>query len=72
MTHNLVEALRLASRIVVLSRRPGRIREIVEVAIPQAERAGAGAAADLARLHDRLWGLIKAEAQVAERELADG
>jgi len=72
VTHNLAEALRLASRVVVLSRRPGRVREIVEVAVPQAERGGAAAAVELARLHESLWGLIRDEARVAERELADG
>ena len=30
VTHNLEEAVRLADRIVVLSRRPGRVREIVD------------------------------------------
>src|SRR4030081_3466297 len=38
VTHNLNEALRLADRIVVLSRRPGRVRSIVPVGIPQRER----------------------------------
>src|SRR6185437_16329912 len=33
VTHNLEEAVRLADRIVVLSRRPGRVREIVPVTI---------------------------------------
>ena len=31
VTHNLAEALRLAHRVVVLSRRPGRVREVVQV-----------------------------------------
>jgi NitT/TauT family transport system ATP-binding protein len=70
VTHNLGEALRLADRIVVLSRRPGRIREIVAVGMPQAERGRPEAQVEIARLHDRLWQLIKSEAQVAERELA--
>ena len=69
VTHNLQEALRLADRVCVLSRRPGRVREIVSIDMPQAERTTAAAQAHLAALHDRLWGLIKAEAQVAEREV---
>jgi NitT/TauT family transport system ATP-binding protein len=70
VTHNLAEAVRLAHRVVVLSRRPGRIRDVVEVAIPHAEREGAAATAELKRLQDRLWASIRAEAQLAERELA--
>ncbi len=72
VTHNLSEALRLADRVAILSRRPGRLREIVSIDIPQMERTGAAAQAKLAALHERLWGLIKAEAQVAEREVAHG
>jgi NitT/TauT family transport system ATP-binding protein len=56
--------------VVVLSRRPGRIRDVVEIAIPHDARDGAAAAADLKRLQERLWAGIKAEAQMAERELA--
>ncbi len=71
VTHNLAEALRLADRIVVLSRRPGRITAVVPVPIAQRERAGSAAQAALAVLHDRLWDSIKAEAQVADREMLD-
>ncbi|MGE5202900.1 MAG: ABC transporter ATP-binding protein [Acidobacteriota bacterium] len=71
VTHNLAEALRLADRIVVLSRRPGRVKLVVSVPIPQRERASAAAQTELAGLHDRLWESIKAEAQVADREVVD-
>src|SRR5712672_3160798 len=63
VTHNLHEALRMADRIMVLRRRPGRIREIVPVPIPRSERRGAAAERDLVRLHAELWGLIREEAQ---------
>jgi NitT/TauT family transport system ATP-binding protein len=69
VTHNLNEALRLADRIAVLSRRPGRLRELVRIDVPQAERATPAGQAHLADLNRRLWDLIKAEAQVAEREV---
>src|SRR5258708_3751047 len=70
VTHNLHEALRMADRIMILRRRPGRIREIVPVPIPRGERRGAAAERDLVRLHAELWGLIRAEAQLADREIA--
>jgi NitT/TauT family transport system ATP-binding protein len=71
VTHNFTEALRLADRIVVLSRRPGRIKEVVEVRIPQRERAATAAQVELAGLGNRLWSLIKDEASSAEREVVD-
>jgi|SRR5436305_4417790 NitT/TauT family transport system ATP-binding protein len=71
VTHNLNEALRLADRVVVLSRRPGRVRSIVAVGIPQRERAGAAAQAELSRLRAELWQSIRDEAVVADREIID-
>ncbi|MBM3546054.1 MAG: ABC transporter ATP-binding protein [Alphaproteobacteria bacterium] len=64
VTHNLDEALRLADRICVLSRRPGRIREIVAVDAARSERGMAA----LAPLRERLWRLIQEEARAADRE----
>jgi NitT/TauT family transport system ATP-binding protein len=70
VTHNLDEAVRLADRVIVLSRRPGRIKDIIVIPIPRAERAAEAAAAALAALHNRLWRLIRDEAIAADRELA--
>jgi len=71
VTHNLSEAVRLADHVVVLSRRPGRIKRIVPVPAPVAERHKPEHAVALQGLHDELWTLIKAEAQVADREVQD-
>ena len=70
VTHNLDEALRLADRIAVFSRRPGRLREIISVPIARGERMAPSAAAELAALHERVWSLIRDEAVDAEREVA--
>jgi NitT/TauT family transport system ATP-binding protein len=70
VTHNLDEALRLADRIAVFSRRPGRLREIIDVPIPRGERRTGGGIAQIARLHEHLWSLIRHEAIDAEREVA--
>jgi len=69
VTHNLEEAVRLADRVVVLSRRPGRIREIVTIPMTRAERGAADACAQLAALQGELWSLIRKEAIDAEREV---
>ena len=69
VTHNLEEAVRLADRIVVLSRRPGRIREIVSIPMTRAERGEIDARERLLTLQDELWSLIREEAIDAEREV---
>ena len=69
VTHNLDEAVRLADRIVVLSRRPGRIREIVSIPMTRAERGTVDARGRMAALQGELWSLIRKEAIDAEREV---
>jgi NitT/TauT family transport system ATP-binding protein len=69
VTHNLEEAVRLADRIVVLSRRPGRVREVVTIAITRMERGNINAREKLLTLQSDLWSLIREEAIDAEREV---
>jgi len=71
VTHNLEEAVRLADRIVVLSRRPGRIREIVTMPLPRSRRGETSAREQLLQLQNDLWALIRGEAVDAEREVQD-
>lgn len=67
VTHNLNEAVRLGHKIVVLSRRPGRIREVVSIDMPLAERAAR--VGELAAKQEQLWSLIRDEAAAADMEL---
>jgi NitT/TauT family transport system ATP-binding protein len=69
VTHNLEEAVRLADRIVVLSRRPGRVREVVSIPLTRAERGDINARGQLLALQSELWSLIREEAIDAEREV---
>jgi NitT/TauT family transport system ATP-binding protein len=69
VTHNLEEAVRLADRIVVLSRRPGRVREIVTIPLTRAERGEMSTRERLVALQAELWSLIRTEAIDAEREV---
>jgi NitT/TauT family transport system ATP-binding protein len=69
VTHNLEEAVRLADRIVVLSRRPGRVREVVTIPLTRAERGDSDARGQLLALQGELWSLIREQAIDAEREM---
>ncbi len=67
VTHNLAEAVRLGHQIVVLSRRPGKIREIVNIDKPLSERGYADPDLDIQQ--KRLWDLMREEAMAADAEL---
>jgi len=71
VTHNLDEALHLADRVAVFSRRPGRLREIVTIDAPREERMTVEGLRRLVEIRERLWHLIRDEAQRADRELSD-
>ena len=70
VTHNLSEAVRLGHAIVVLSRRPGEIREIVTIDRPLAGRGYADP--ELEEKQKYLWSLMREEARLADAELIDG
>jgi NitT/TauT family transport system ATP-binding protein len=69
VTHNLDEALRLADQIIVLSRRPGRVVRSLRPELPVRERGQPQHAAAMRALLDELWGSIRSEAQLADREV---
>ncbi|MDE3239377.1 MAG: ABC transporter ATP-binding protein [Paracoccaceae bacterium] len=69
VTHNLSEAVRLGHRIVVLSRRPGQVREIIEIDMPLEDRPHR--TAELEPIRQKLWDMLRDEARAADRELTD-
>ena len=68
VTHNLAEAVRLGHQIVVLSRRPGRVREVMHLSTPLDQRSMADPGLQAAQ--ERLWALMRDEALAADKELA--
>ena len=60
VTHSMEEAIYLSDRVVVLSPRPGRVEQVLEVALPRPrETADVRGTADFARLVDDLWKLLR-------------
>jgi NitT/TauT family transport system ATP-binding protein len=53
----------------VLSRRPGRVREVVTIPMTRGERGNVNARSQLLALQNDLWSLIRTEAIDAEREV---
>ncbi len=63
ITHSIDEAITLGDRIVVISHRPGRIREVVDVNLPRPRfDYDMKALPEYGELRDHIWRLVKDEA----------
>ena len=67
ITHNLSEAVRLGHKIIVLSRRPGKIIEVINIEKPIADRKSIDK--DLDQYQKYLWDIMHDEAKAADAEL---
>ena len=61
ITHQIDEAVYLADRVVVLSARPGTVREVIDVDLPRPRDLSVKRTAEFGRLVDHIWGLIEHE-----------
>lgn len=69
VTHNIQEAVMLADRVVLLSRRPGKINRILTIAIPRAERELTQHAEAIAEYIHIIWEHISKDARAALMEV---
>ena len=72
VTHNIQEAVYLADRVVVLSRRPGRIVKVFPIELPKFARDKGESLPAFNRYTETIWNLIRHDAQQALLEGEDG
>ena len=59
VTHQISEAVFLADRVIVLSSRPGKVKEIVPVPLERPRPFGVQRTAEFRELEDRIWNLLE-------------
>jgi NitT/TauT family transport system ATP-binding protein len=71
VTHNIQEAVLLADRIVLLSRRPGKVNRILNIDLQRSEREKPENAAIIANFVDTIWQHISKDARAALLEVEE-
>jgi len=71
VTHNIQEAVLLADRVVLLSRRPGKINRILNISLPRRDREKPENATIIAKFVDEIWQHISKDARAALLEVTD-
>jgi NitT/TauT family transport system ATP-binding protein len=65
VTHNIQEAVFMADRVLVLSRRPGRVLDSVVIDLPRPRTEAMLGHPAFVRAADRIWKLIRSQAEAA-------
>ncbi len=68
VTHNIQEAVYLADRVIVLSRRPGRISSIISIDLPKFGRDDSKYVTEFNNYAEAIWQMIRKDAQDALQE----
>ena len=71
ITHQIDEAVYLADRVVVLGRRPGRVKEIVRVDIPRPRALAVKRTAPFVAYVDAIWQMIEHDVRESISEEGD-
>ena len=71
VTHNIQEAVMLADRVVLLSRRPGKVSKILTINIPRADRDKPEHTDEIAEFVRIIWEHISKDARAALMEVED-
>ena len=69
ITHSIDEAILLGDRVVVISYRPGKVKEIVDINFPRPRMSSSEVktSREYAQIRDHIWKLVKDEASQTNR-----
>ncbi|HHY51590.1 MAG TPA: ABC transporter ATP-binding protein [Alphaproteobacteria bacterium] len=70
VTHSIDEAIFLADRIVVMTARPGRVKEIIEIDLPRPRDGDIRQSAEFNRHRGRVWEALRDEVNKAQKDWA--
>lgn len=68
VTHSIDEAIFLADRIVVMTARPGRVKEIIDIDLPRPRDADIRASQEFNVHRARVWEALRDEVSKAQRQ----
>ncbi|HEY3424332.1 MAG TPA: ABC transporter ATP-binding protein, partial [Negativicutes bacterium] len=66
ITHSIDEAILLSDRVAVMTARPGKIKEIIDVALPRPRTEDIRNSTEFAQIRQYAWSLIKDEVSKAQ------
>jgi NitT/TauT family transport system ATP-binding protein len=74
ITHNITEAVQLSDRVLVMSFRPGKVKEVMEIDLPRPRTSEIISTDQFGRYVGAIWQLLREEASLGmvEREQATG
>ena len=74
ITHNITEAVQLSDRVLVMSFRPGRVKEVMEIDLPRPRTSEIISTDQFGRYVGAIWQLLREEASLGmvESESAVG
>ena len=68
ITHNITEAVQLSDRILVMTYRPGRLKRMVEIALPRPRTSEIVSSEAFGRYVAQIWGDLREEASRGMRD----